>query len=326
MEVLEMGKYKVIGPMHLCMRNMSGQWNLYLYVRRSGNDRYLVLERGDCSSCKNLLVRVESACLFAHLFNSAWCDCGEQLDRSINMIAEEGKGLLVYALDEDGRGIGLPNHVRAYMMQDKGFDSVAANKELGLRPDMRDFSKCADVVACFNPRSIRLLTNNPVRLKAFKKLGVPVTRLPIRPCVIDEWNVGQIYDKKEQLGHLLDVDADRIWIHNTARQLRKLSLRGKVAWTLVKGGRKIAEGLFDRHKKAKPLLDEIQPSATNGSSLYLVGDVEFLESFLRQSLFDHNNMVVIIGIGHRTDGTKVRSLLRRKQINWRIVKIQLERS
>lgn len=151
-DALAASTFDVVGPMALRVRQYQFNAMLYLYRLRDDGSRYWVLQKGECRGRRKVLVRVESACQFAHLFHSAWCDCEQQFEQALEAMRRESDALLIYALDEDGRGIGLENHVLAYMRQDQGYTSTAANYALGLRPDERDFSKCARIVSMYQPR------------------------------------------------------------------------------------------------------------------------------------------------------------------------------
>ncbi|MDO8538749.1 MAG: GTP cyclohydrolase II, partial [archaeon] len=159
----------------------------------------------DFSIKNNILVRVHSACSFAHVFHSQRCDCQEQLDKSIELIAKEG-GIIIYVWGHEGRGVGFENHFKAYMKQDEGFDTVDSYIELGLPVDNRDYSYCAEILKDFNATNIKLLTNNLQKVKGLEQEGIKVERVPLN-VKLSKFNESQLKVKKEKLGHLYDLES-----------------------------------------------------------------------------------------------------------------------
>src|ERR1700681_2655697 len=149
------------------------------------------------------LVRIHSQCLTGDVFHSLRCDCRSQLELSLNLIAEEGRGLLIYE-HQEGRGIGLLNKLRAYELQDGGADTVEANERLGFEADLRDYEMPAEILRYFNVRSVRLLSNNPDKIAALERAGIRVAERI--PCIVapHESTEGYLRTKKQKLGHLLD--------------------------------------------------------------------------------------------------------------------------
>ncbi|MCK4294506.1 MAG: bifunctional 3,4-dihydroxy-2-butanone-4-phosphate synthase/GTP cyclohydrolase II [Planctomycetes bacterium] len=152
-----------------------------------------------------VLVRVHSECMTGDLFHSQRCECGYQLITAIKMIEEAGKGALVY-LRQEGRGIGLTNKLRAYKLQEQGFDTVEANLKLGLRPDRRDYGIGAQICHDLGLRKIRILTNNPKKISRLEVYGITVVeQIPLRARP-SEHNIDYLRTKKYRLGHMLDED------------------------------------------------------------------------------------------------------------------------
>jgi len=166
------------------------------------NYEHLALIKGDLSPEKEVLVRVHSECLTGDVFNSLRCDCGEQLKRSMIKVQEEGLGVILY-LHQEGRGIGLVNKLKAYGLQDKGLDTVEANVKLGFAPDLRDYGVGAQILSALGLKKIKLMTNNPKKMKGLEGYGLQVTeRVPII-CEPRPENAKYLKTKCQKLGHLM---------------------------------------------------------------------------------------------------------------------------
>lgn len=179
-----------------------GRFRLHLYESVLDGDEYLALVMGEISGEESILVRPHCQCLTGDVFRSERCDCGPQLEKAMKMIADEGKGVILY-IPHEGRGIGLVNKIRAYTLQDKGLDTVEANLELGFKPDMREYGVGAQVLYDLGLRKIRLLTNNPSKYVGLQGYGLEIVeRLPItvRPT---KYNERYLQVKKEKMGHVL---------------------------------------------------------------------------------------------------------------------------
>ncbi len=179
-----------------------GEFKIIAYENRVDNLEHLALVKGDISPEDSVLVRVHSECMTGDVFSSLRCDCGSQLAKALEMINEEGKGVLVY-MRQEGRGIGFVNKIKAYALQDQGKDTVEANEELGFAPDLRDYGVGAQILVDLGVRRIRLLTNNPRKIKGLEGYGLSlVDRVPLemQPC---EFNEDYLDTKKNKLGHFL---------------------------------------------------------------------------------------------------------------------------
>jgi GTP cyclohydrolase II len=164
----------------------------------------VALGMGDISSHGDPpLVRIHSECLTGDVFHSLRCDCRSQLELSLNLIAEEGRGLLIYE-HQEGRGIGLLNKLRAYELQDGGADTVEANERLGFEADLRNYEMPAEILLYFKVKSVRLLSNNPDKIAALEHAGIQVAERI--PCIVapHESTAGYLRTKKQKMGHLLD--------------------------------------------------------------------------------------------------------------------------
>ena len=197
--------YEKVGPMKLPSRIGGGTFDLYLYTFKESGAHYFALAKGDLSG-KNVPVRIDSNCVWADIFGSARCDCAEQLHEAMRRMVKEGRGLLVHAYDQDGRGLSLENHVRVYMEQDKGYDTIEADARCGFeKPDRRDYDEAIEVIKDFGVKNLKLLTNNPHRIDSLKAAGFEVTRENIESVKVDKYNLAQLYMKKKTLGHLFEA-------------------------------------------------------------------------------------------------------------------------
>jgi len=184
----------------------AGEFQLYLYTSDQDDKEQLALVLGDVKGKTNVLVRVHSECFTGDVLGSLRCDCGEQLNRAIQMIAHKGEGVLIY-LRQEGRGIGLLDKLRAYNLQDQGYDTVEANLALGHQADEREYSLAARILDDLEVASVELLTNNPLKIKHLKGLGVPVAkRVPLEATVTAD-NAIYLVTKVQRMNHLLHLAA-----------------------------------------------------------------------------------------------------------------------
>lgn len=178
-----------------------GQWRIVGYKNDVDTHEHVALVYGDVSDGEDVLVRMHSKCLTGDVFHSMRCDCGWQLDKAMEMIAAEGRGVIVY-LDQEGRGIGLLNKLKAYELQDQGADTVEANEQLGFKPDLREYGIGAQILLDLGLKSIRPITNNPRKMIGLEGYGIRLgERVPIVQPTHDE-NAGYLRTKREKLGHL----------------------------------------------------------------------------------------------------------------------------
>jgi GTP cyclohydrolase II len=182
-----------------------GEFQLCLYTSDQDEKEHLALITGEVAGQSDVLVRVHSECFTGDVLGSQRCDCGEQLHLSMQLIAEHGAGILIY-LRQEGRGIGLLDKLKAYNLQDAGYDTVEANLALGHQADEREYTIAAAILKDLGVQSVQLLTNNPAKIKHLRMLGVPVgKRIPLESTVTAE-NADYLTTKVRRMNHLLKLN------------------------------------------------------------------------------------------------------------------------
>ena len=187
--------------------NVAGEFRAVVYENDVDNLLHIAMVKGEIDPEEPILVRVHSECLTGDIFGSQRCDCGPQLHKAMAKMAEEGSGVLLY-IRQEGRGIGLVNKIKAYALQDEGFDTVQANEELGFAPDMRNYGIGAQILVDLGVRKMRLLTNNPKKMVGLDGYGLSIIeQVPIE-VEANEFNKCYLECKKLKMGHMLNVDAN----------------------------------------------------------------------------------------------------------------------
>lgn len=182
-----------------------GVFDAYVYENQLDGSQHFALTMGDVKKSKETLVRVHSECLTSDVFHSVRCDCGPQLRQAMKMVAEKGEGVILYLRQQEGRGIGLKNKIKAYHLQDEGMDTVEANEALGFKKDLRDYGIGAQILRHLGVKTMSLMTNNPRKVSGLDGFGLKIaSRVPIEISPNDN-NREYLRAKRDKLGHLLSM-------------------------------------------------------------------------------------------------------------------------
>jgi GTP cyclohydrolase II len=200
------------GPDHICVKIVAiaelpsrfGQFHIVAFYNNKDNKEHVAIVRGDVTDAENVPVRVHSECLTGDVIGSLRCDCRDQLESALRMIGQMNNGILLY-MRQEGRGIGLINKIRAYGLQEHGYDTVEANIALGFRDDERDYSVAAHMLESLHVKSVCLITNNPKKIEELTKHGIKVNgRIPhVMPA--NKYNRFYLETKALKSGHLIDL-------------------------------------------------------------------------------------------------------------------------
>ncbi len=180
-----------------------GEFKIAGYQSLISDEEFVVLFKGEMHRENPTLVRIHSQCLTGDVFGSTKCDCGAQLHRTMEMIQAEGRGAVVYQ-QQEGRGIGILNKIRAYALQDGGADTVEANEQLGLAVDLREYRQCAEILFDLGLCHVRVISNNPLKLQALEEAGLQIVERVSIQVAPTENAAHYLRTKKDKLGHLFD--------------------------------------------------------------------------------------------------------------------------
>jgi len=187
------------------MPTRHGHFRIWVFEDVISHENHVALVKGKIDGEEPILVRAHSQCLTGDTFGSSRCDCGEQLHQAMEGIEKEGRGVILYILNQEGRGIGLTNKIKAYAIQDRGADTVEANRRLGFKPDQRDYGIGAQILVALGVKKIRLMTNNPRKFIGLAGYGLEIVdRVPIE-VPPNQANLKYLKTKKEKMGHILDM-------------------------------------------------------------------------------------------------------------------------
>src|SRR6185503_20645155 len=182
----------------------TGQFRIIGFRSLVSAEEFVVLVKGELRDDRSSLVRIHSQCMTGDVFGSVKCDCGRQLQAAMKLIKDAGHGAIVYQ-QQEGRGIGIINKIRAYALQDEGADTIEANERLGFAADMRSYEQCAEILIDLGLRSVRVMSDNPAKIRALRHAGLHVVervQLEVEP---HDFFAGYLKTKKEKMGHLVSV-------------------------------------------------------------------------------------------------------------------------
>ena len=183
----EMGEFRIIGFRSLVSA-----------------EEFVVLVKGELHAGRSSLVRIHSQCMTGDVFGSVKCDCGRQLEAAMKLIEQEGHGAIVYQ-QQEGRGIGIINKIRAYALQDEGADTIEANERLGFAADMRRYEQCAEILLDLGLRAVRVMSDNPAKIRALRQAGLEVVERVQLEVESHDLFAGYLRTKQEKMGHLVGV-------------------------------------------------------------------------------------------------------------------------
>lgn len=211
-------KEEIIEPCHWSNQKLSvervaearlptevGEFRIAGYRSKTSDEEYVVLYKGEMLPDVPTLVRIHSQCLTGDVFGSTKCDCGRQLHRAMEMIEQDGRGAIVYQ-QQEGRGIGIINKIRAYALQDQGADTVEANEQLGLAVDLREYKQCAEVLFDMGLCHVRVMSNNPLKIQALEEAGLTIVERVAIEVEPPKCAAHYLRTKKEKMGHLLEFN------------------------------------------------------------------------------------------------------------------------
>jgi 3,4-dihydroxy 2-butanone 4-phosphate synthase / GTP cyclohydrolase II len=196
----------------VAVANLPTQWGCFKiagYRSRTSSEEFVAIIKGELRPDVPTLVRIHSQCLTGDVFASTKCDCGEQLHATLQMIEKEGRGAIVYQ-QQEGRGIGIINKIRAYALQDQGADTIEANERLGLAVDAREYRQCAEVLFDLGLCKVRVISNNPGKLQALEEAGLEIVERVAIEIPAPPRATAYLKTKKEKMGHLLELKPSKL--------------------------------------------------------------------------------------------------------------------
>lgn len=277
-----------------------GEFRLYLYRADDDDKEHLALVMGNLAQHDNPLVRIHSECFTGDVLGSLRCDCGPQLTQAMQLIANEGVGLIIY-LRQEGRGIGLFDKLRAYNLQDEGYDTVEANLMLGHRADARDYTMAALILRHLDVNPLRLLTNNPTKVEGLQELGIDVTaREPLVTPIHDE-NLAYLQTKVKRMRHLLTLDPQEHEFSLNGAAHKKPLLDYPANGALLPLSNRLKEALLPgTPSSAHPFVTLAYAQSLDGSIALRRGEpiaISGQSSLLMTHYLRANHDAILVGIG-----------------------------
>jgi 3,4-dihydroxy 2-butanone 4-phosphate synthase/GTP cyclohydrolase II len=181
-----------------------GEFRIIGFRSLTSAEEFVALVKGELRADKTRLVRIHSQCMTGDVFGSVKCDCGRQLNAAMKLIEQEGHGAIVYQ-QQEGRGIGIINKIRAYALQDEGADTIEANERLGFEADMRRYEQCAEILLELGLKSVRVMSDNPAKIRALRQAGLDVVERVCLEVEPHDFFADYLKTKKEKMGHLVSV-------------------------------------------------------------------------------------------------------------------------
>lgn len=181
-----------------------GEFRILGFRSLISTEEFVVLVKGELRANRPSLVRIHSQCMTGDVFGSVKCDCGRQLEAAMKLIEQEGHGAIVYQ-QQEGRGIGIINKIRAYALQDEGADTIEANERLGFDADLRSYEQCAEILLELGLRAVRVMSDNPAKIQALRQAGLEIVERVALAVEPHDFFAGYLKTKKEKMGHLVSV-------------------------------------------------------------------------------------------------------------------------
>lgn len=185
-----------------------GEFDMIAYTNKNSGEEHLAIIKGEWEKDEPILTRVHSSCMTGDIFGSCRCDCGPQLHKAMEMVQKEGKGVIIY-MNQEGRGIGMMNKLKAYKLQEEGYDTVQANEKLGFKPDQRDYGIGAQILRDLNVTKMRLMTNNPKKRSGLIGYGLEIVENVPMEIKSNKYNRFYLETKRDKMGHELKLDSNK---------------------------------------------------------------------------------------------------------------------
>lgn len=259
--------------------------------------RYAACYIGDIEDKEDVLLRVESACIFGHVFGVARCDCNYQLEQSLVKISKEKRGIVIYAIDQDARGLGIDKHFEIYVLRQKeNLETKEVYERLKCNPDVREYDDVAEILKFYKIKSVKILTNNPRRLGWLEKQNINYERVPLE-ITLNEHNSGCLMDEKQDLGYLFSFKTHQEWFQYIIRNMKDTNKENNIGCIITNNFREIICEVYDNPEKSYDIVNQLFSNIkkTNMNlKAYLVGEIN--QSFI-SLIFDNGIKQVFVKKG-----------------------------